>query len=214
MTEAEIAAAVGVDARTIRRDLDRVLAMLSRELPDLGELLVGDPATAVRTLELAFSRVRFSDTRAHGDQDSRRGPPGSISGPDQRGVPPARVAYPRRKILTVKLDATLATQLDDLNARVLMTDADLTRLQAAAVAGGDAQRFRDELRRVEAVSPARGPGDELDALERHRNNPFLKSMMRAVGLTAAQVREHGPRGGVVVVGNLAELVAATEARGE
>jgi hypothetical protein len=50
-------------------------------------------------------------------------------------------------------------------------------------------------------------GGEPDAYEQIRSNPNTAKMLRACGLKPDQVREHGPRGGVVVLGNLAELVA-------
>jgi hypothetical protein len=56
-------------------------------------------------------------------------------------------------------------------------------------------------------------GGEPDAYEQIRSNPAAAWTMRACGLTPSLVREHGPRGGVVILSNLGELIAATEAKG-
>lgn len=65
--------------------------------------------------------------------------------------------------------------------------------------------------------PADAPGGatataEVDAYTQHQSNPELARMMKRTGLTAQNVREHGPAS-VNVVPELREQIAKTESRG-
>jgi hypothetical protein len=65
-----------------------------------------------------------------------------------------------------------------------------------------------------AADPDPGAEDDLgpDAFERHKSNPVLSRLMRGCRVTAAQVREHGPRT-LNIVTNLRDLVEASARRG-
>jgi len=64
-----------------------------------------------------------------------------------------------------------------------------------------------------AIEAAADPGGaEADPYEQHRTNPELPRLMRVCKVTAAHVREHGPRT-IPVLPNLRELADATDRRG-
>lgn len=117
------------------------------------------------------------------------------------------------------LDQLRATSADGREAfdraLALVELATPVRLAAGSPPLVGSQRTRmqsDSAPALQAGDAMYDPSQAPDAFFQHQHNPDLAQMMRWSGITAVDVREHGPRV-FTVVSNLAELIEATALRG-
>jgi hypothetical protein len=233
--QATIAALLGVDERTVRRD--EVAALAKLRLDAAARALAADTGITVKSStekrptpgpnvrsKRDLAQTRFRASRAAADV----GPHTSLRGDGVRGA-----LIPGDPMT---MNRTLLCKLAQLKTERAITAEHEQQLIAAA-ATGDPSRFDAEAARVTAAAPARNEGSEPDAYEVHKHNPDLPLLMRwtrvelspaelkAQGLepgalaerriTAADVAKHGlPARKFVTLPNLAELAAATAARGD
>lgn len=147
-------------------------------------------------------------------------------------------AQQREAERVAELDAAhVASEITRLRATRQVSDRVVATLRTTAAGANGRAAFDQALQLVEAAAPeivaaagatgrsalqsdARPAADagaeqltaEPDPYELHRSNAELPRMMRVCKVTAANVREHGPRA-ITVVPNLRELADATDRRG-
>jgi len=108
---------------------------------------------------------------------------------------------------------TYPTLLAELGAAFGTHEIPKASLDALRTLAASGQVARFELDLAESTAKAPPRVGSIDPVERHQFNPHLPDMMRAMGLTAADLSKHGPRT-FTSVPNLRELISDTSARGD
>lgn len=217
-TQEETASAIGVKVRQLRRIEQAAIAKFIARVEQLEHADIGKVRAILAAKNLSTENAAISAPACPGDPALRAG---SKHAPRAAKHPAdAPIVERRAGLLSITKGQTMKTPnpnllclLADARTRVHVAEADVSKLIAIAGAG-DRARFESELARVEASAPAHTVDTEPDAYELHKHNPELGWCMKHAGVTAADLRKHGPTTSTStrVLPNLRELAQATATR--